>query len=82
VGANERIQYKGRQGLEILPGNAGCRGELGGESHRLEVVWGSGDCSSEFWTSARLLWPCDKGLTGYRFWQSKSIRRGAGGRRR
>jgi hypothetical protein len=82
MGVDKRVQYKGRQGLEILPGDAGCRGELGGEAYRLEVVWGLGDCSSELRASARVLRSCIKGLMGYRFWQNKIIRRGAGDRRR
>jgi hypothetical protein len=47
VGADELVQYKGREGLAILLGNMGCPGELDGEAYRLEVVWGLGNCSSE-----------------------------------
>jgi hypothetical protein len=38
VGTDEHVQYKGKQGLATLPGNAGWRGELGGEVCGVEVI--------------------------------------------
>jgi hypothetical protein len=53
VGTDECIQCRGEEGLAILPGDAGCQGELGGEAFKLKVVWGLSDCSSELCATAR-----------------------------
>jgi hypothetical protein len=54
VCADERIRCKGKEGLAILPGDAGGPGELGGEVWWVEVVWGSGDSSPNFLTAERV----------------------------
>jgi hypothetical protein len=54
MGTDERVRCKGKEGLAILPGDAGGPGKLGSEVWRVEVVWGSGDYSPNFSTADRV----------------------------